>query len=153
MNVYHESVREDQFLSEGMEMRDKQHIERFGAPRLSTLYAVELTQLLEKTKMTVSHAQCIPNIQASPRAGKPGVIAAARGRHGGAPSKGRRYRKAAAVVGTRGAFQGVKVAADALKRPFAGGTELDALPGRLESLIFPDRLRRCWYHCAACCFI
>lgn len=80
------------------------------------------------------------------------MIAAARGRRGGAPSKGRRYRRAAAVVRTRDAFQGVKVPADALKRPFAGGTELDALPGRLESLIFPHRSRGCWY-ITVCSFV
>lgn len=39
----------------------------------------------------------------------------------------------------KGVYHGIKVPLDAFEEPFAGGSALDALPGRLESLIFPQR--------------
>ncbi|CAM9619652.1 unnamed protein product, partial [Choristocarpus tenellus] len=39
----------------------------------------------------------------------------------------------------RGVFNDVLMPTDALFAPFAGGTDRDMLPGRLESLVFPER--------------
>lgn len=51
----------------------------------------------------------------------------------------------------RGMYHGIQVPLDAFEKPFAGGSEVDALPARLESLLFPHRydltdtcLAHCW---------
>lgn len=39
----------------------------------------------------------------------------------------------------RGMYHGIQVPLDAFEKPFAGGSEVDALPARLESIVFPQR--------------
>eukprot|EP00903_Cladosiphon_okamuranus_P017394 g16022.t1 len=72
-------------------------------------------------------------IAASPREGKTGV---GKSRDGG---NRRMRRKGPATAEKSGMYHGIKVPLDAFEKPFAGGSALDALPGRLESLIFPQR--------------
>lgn len=45
-----------------------------------------------------------------------------------------------------GMYHGIKVPLDAFEKPFAGGSALDALPGRLESMIFPQRYGELFLH-------
>lgn len=53
-----------------------------------------------------------------------------------------------------GMFEGINVSSNAMFSSFAGGNDLDALPGRLESLIFPQRQvhRQTRKHTSGCPF-
>ncbi|CAN0010669.1 unnamed protein product, partial [Hapterophycus canaliculatus] len=84
--------------------------------------------------------------QASPREGKPDSDVRVRsegkgGRSMGGGSSRRRklMKRGPATSEKRGMYHGIQVPLDAFEKPFAGGSEIDALPARLESLIFPSR--------------
>ncbi|CAM9548145.1 unnamed protein product, partial [Discosporangium mesarthrocarpum] len=66
-----------------------------------------------------------PSLQGSPREGSP------------APQKRHLGRRPA--TGRQGMFKGVLMPADAFPMPFAGGSDRDLLPGRLEAVVFPER--------------
>lgn len=79
--------------------------------------------------------------QPSPREGRSNVFGTAitRVRVPGVPSRKKTTRS---QTKTKHMFLGVRVPADAMSKPFAGGNELDVLPGRVESLIYPHRQGR-----------
>ncbi|CAM9954987.1 unnamed protein product, partial [Scytosiphon promiscuus] len=85
-------------------------------------------------------------LAASPREGKPdfGVHARSggqggRNKVGGNGARRKLMKRAPATSEKRGMYHGIQVPLDAFEKPFAGGSDVDALPGRLESVIFPHR--------------
>lgn len=101
---------------------------------VSSLIAYSFDILHSNAKPTNDPMVC----QSSPRAGKVSPPARKPGA-GEAKVTGRVYRRAAPATTSKRMLEGVRVPLDAFEKPFAGGTELDALPGRLESLLFPER--------------
>ncbi|CAN0060568.1 unnamed protein product [Ectocarpus fasciculatus] len=75
-------------------------------------------------------------IAASPREGKPDPEA--QRRLGGGGNR-RKLKRGPAASDKRDMYHGIALPVNTFDKPFAGGNEVDALPGRLESLIFPQR--------------
>ncbi|CBN75222.1 hypothetical protein Esi_0072_0090 [Ectocarpus siliculosus] len=73
---------------------------------------------------------------ASPREGKPDPETQRRLRGGG---NRRKLKRGPAASDKRDMYHGIAMPGNTFEKPFAGGNEVDALPGRLESLIFPQR--------------
>ncbi|CAM9877965.1 unnamed protein product [Ectocarpus sp. 4 AP-2014] len=75
-------------------------------------------------------------IAASPREGKsdPETQRGLRGR-----GDRRKLKRGPAASDKRDMYHGIAMPVNTFEKPFAGGNEVDALPGRLESLIFPQR--------------
>ncbi|CAM9327493.1 unnamed protein product, partial [Sphacelaria rigidula] len=78
-------------------------------------------------------------MSASPRAKlQPASKRLGRGGGGGGGRVGA-SRNEAPKYATEHQFLGVRMSRDDFHKPFAGGTELDAMPGKVESLVFPER--------------
>ncbi|CAB1116152.1 unnamed protein product [Ectocarpus sp. CCAP 1310/34] len=75
-------------------------------------------------------------LQASPREGKPDPET--HRRLGGGGNR-RKLKRGHAASDKRDTYHGIAMPMKNFEKPFAGGNEVDALPGRLESLIFPHR--------------
>lgn len=87
-------------------------------------------------RASVPAARPLPTfLQASPREGK--ADPEAHRRPGG--GNRRKIKRGPATAEKKGMYHGIKIPLGAFEKPFAGGSQLDALPGRLESLVFPHR--------------
>ncbi|CAM9667282.1 unnamed protein product, partial [Ectocarpus sp. 12 AP-2014] len=75
-------------------------------------------------------------IAASPREGK-SDLETQRGLGGG--GNRRKLKRGPAASDKRDMYHGIAMPVNTFDKPFAGGNEVDALPGRLEALIFPQR--------------